>query len=235
MPVIEQSFPSREAEAHSRGTLTARSREQARDGRGAARRQGGARALAHVGAVRAAEGRRIGVEEQRDRGARRAGDHRARTRLARAAPTSAAIRAVSASSTARPRARRAVVAPPLVVERRIGPLVGFLEQAAREHPLDGAVERARAHADRAVGDALDLLHDGVAMPILVGQRQQDVGDGRRQRQEVVGIGACVSSYIRHGYRIDASRAEKVLRGRERLAGGRRRERRSPRPRACSCS
>ena len=40
-----------------------------------------------------------------------------------------------------------VVAAPLIIQSGIGSLVGFLDQALVEHPLDGAVERARSHPD----------------------------------------------------------------------------------------
>src|SRR5262249_2967385 len=72
----------------------------------------------------------------------------------------------------RARGRRAegrdpVVAPPLVVVLRVRALAGLHDQALLEHPLDGAVERARGEAQlppRALGHVLD---DPVAVAVAV--------------------------------------------------------------------
>ena len=62
--------------------------------------------------------------------------------------------------------------------------VRFFDEPRAQHPLDRSVQRARPHARGALGEALDLLHDGVAVSILIGERQQDVRDRRGQGQEV---------------------------------------------------
>jgi hypothetical protein len=99
--------------------------------------------------------------------------------------------------------------PALVVQIRNRPLVRLLDQAGAEHPLDGAVQRARSHRRGSAGDAFDLLHDAVAVPILIGERQQDVGDRGGQRQKVSGIRGLVrhTSVTDISYRIFRLKAE----------------------------
>ena len=58
----------------------------------------------------------------------------------------------------------------------------LLNQAVDEHPLNRAIERAWAETRLAVGEALDVLHDAVAVRLAVSERQQDVEDGRRQER-----------------------------------------------------
>ena len=50
-----------------------------------------------------------------------------------------------------------------------------------------AVERSGAQLDFAVGAGCDILHDGVAVTVAIGERDQDMEDGRRQRQQRVWI------------------------------------------------
>ena len=64
----------------------------------------------------------------------------------------------------------AVVAPPLVVERRVGPRVALLDEPFAEHALDRPVQGARPHAHGAVGELLDALHQRVAVLLTVAQR-----------------------------------------------------------------
>ena len=67
--------------------------------------------------------------------------------------------------------RQPVIPPPLVVQRRVGPLVGLDDQAVGQRPLDQSVEGAGAEADGAVGALRDLPDDGVAVLVSVGERQ----------------------------------------------------------------
>jgi len=76
-----------------------------------------------------------------------------------------------------------VVAAPLIIQRGIGPLVGLLDQALVEHPLDRAVERARSHPNRPTTQLGDIAHDRVAMLLAIRERHDDVHHRRRQRQE----------------------------------------------------
>ena len=82
-------------------------------------------------------------------------------------------------------AGEAVVAPALVGARAIGTLRQLFDQALLEHPADGTVERAGAQPDLAVGPGGDVLHDGVAVTIAIRERDQDVEDARRERQQRV--------------------------------------------------
>src|SRR5438067_4195485 len=77
--------------------------------------------------------------------------------------------------------RDPVVAPPRIVATGALPLVELLDQPVVEHALEGAVERAGAEAQRAVGARGDLLHDRVAVAVAVGERDEDVENGGGQR------------------------------------------------------
>ena len=101
---------------------------------------------------------------------------------ARAWRRSVVSRSASACATSRPNRREAVVSAPLVIVVGIGPFVEFDNQALVEHPLDRSVQGPGAELHRAVGPRGDVLHDGVAMPILVGEGDQDLKDRGRQRQ-----------------------------------------------------
>ena len=57
-----------------------------------------------------------------------------------------------------------------------------------EHASDRPVQRARAQLERAVRSRGDVLHDGVAVAVLVGDGDEDVKHRDGQRQQVVGIG-----------------------------------------------
>ena len=117
--------------------------------------------LGHRGAVLASEAARV----EPDQDAIRPRAHQALRR--RAFLSSVSSRATSAARTRAPRAVHAVVAAALVVDLRVGPLGGLLDQAVGEHALHRAVERARAHGDGVVGEHLDLAHDRVAVHLLV--------------------------------------------------------------------
>src|SRR5439155_3302258 len=77
--------------------------------------------------------------------------------------------------------RDAVVAPPGIVLVGMGPVVELLDEAVMEHPLDGAVQRPGAEPQRAAGARGDVLHDGVAVALAVGERDEDMKDGEGQR------------------------------------------------------
>src|SRR5262245_21696395 len=63
-----------------------------------------------------------------------------------------------------------VVPAPLVAARRVGAVAQLLDEALFEHAPDGAVERARAETDPAVGPRGHVLHDGVAVAVAVRKR-----------------------------------------------------------------
>jgi len=78
-----------------------------------------------------------------------------------------------------------VIPPPFVIVLRVGPRVEFLDQSAFEQPPDGRIERSRAQPELPVGAGRDVLHDGVAVPVVIRQRYQDVERSRRQREQLV--------------------------------------------------
>ena len=62
----------------------------------------------------------------------------------------------------------------------------FLDQAVNQHALNRAVQRARTKPGLAVGEALDVLHDAVAMRFAVGEREEDMKHRRcQQRRRLV--------------------------------------------------
>ncbi|HVM42410.1 MAG TPA: uracil-DNA glycosylase, partial [Gemmatimonadales bacterium] len=82
-----------------------------------------------------------------------------------------------------PERRDAVVPSALVVVLRGRPFARLDDQAVLEHALDRAVERARAQANRPARALGDVLDDRVAVAVLAGEREQDVEDGRLEREE----------------------------------------------------
>ena len=73
--------------------------------------------------------------------------------------------------------REPVVAAALVVERGIGALLGLLDQAVGEQPLDRAVERAGAELDRAVAEGVDVADERVAVALAPPEGEEDVQRG----------------------------------------------------------
>jgi len=63
----------------------------------------------------------------------------------------------------------------------------FGNQPVLEHPLDRAVESSGVEAELAFRTDGHLLHDGVAVPLALGERTYDVKAGLRQRQKVLGV------------------------------------------------
>ena len=66
-------------------------------------------------------------------------------------------------------------APTIVAAR-----VELTDESGFFHALQRAVDRARAHPHLLTGGLFDRLHDGVAVPRTIRQREQDVEHGRRQ-------------------------------------------------------
>src|SRR6185503_8771848 len=79
--------------------------------------------------------------------------------------------------------RDRVVAAALVIERGGGALVRLDDQPLLLHALNGAIQRSGAQPQLVVGARGDVLNDGVAVSILVRERQQNVKRGRRQGQQ----------------------------------------------------
>src|SRR6185503_10618175 len=86
--------------------------------------------------------------------------------------------------------RQPVVAPAILVGLVVQRDRQLLDQAVDQHALNRAVERARAEARLAVGEALDVLHDAVAVRFAVGKRQEDVEDSRRQQRRRLVVRLC---------------------------------------------
>ena len=94
------------------------------------------------------------------------------------------------------------VEPPLALAFVRGrPPAHFDDQPVREQPLDDAVQRSGAQADRAVRAVLDVLHDAVAVARAFRERDQDV-EHRLRHRDVIG-----DRPVRHGVRNDMSRRD----------------------------
>lgn len=75
-------------------------------------------------------------------------------------------------------ARETIVAPALIIERRIGPFVRFRDQAVGQQSPKHRVEAAGANLHISARAAAHLFDNGIAMLIAVGKRHQDVKDQR---------------------------------------------------------
>src|SRR6266496_2342784 len=63
--------------------------------------------------------------------------------------------------------RQAVVAASRVIQLSGGPLAGFLDQFFLNQPLDGSIQCRRPQMNLSIGSLQDLLHDAVAMLVLL--------------------------------------------------------------------
>ena len=79
----------------------------------------------------------------------------------------------------------AVITTPFVVSWP-GAIVDLDNPALFKHSLNRAVERSRAHLQLAAGARRNFLHDGVAVAVLIGKRNQNVkyGNGERVHSEL---------------------------------------------------
>ena len=71
-----------------------------------------------------------------------------------------------------------VVAASLVMRLARDVAIALLYQGRHNHPYERAVEGSGQKPHLVVGALLHLLHNGVAVSFLVGQRQEDIEDGR---------------------------------------------------------
>ena len=118
-------------------------------------------------------GRGGGDGDRRPSGSLRRGGERSADRASRA-------RRAGRARPWRPRhrtRREPVVPAALVVERGIGALLGLLDQAVGEQPLDRAVERAGAQLDRAVAEGVDVADQRVAVALTPPEGEEDVQRG----------------------------------------------------------
>ncbi len=117
--------------------------------------------------------------------------HRPRSLRDRAAVTAFSRRSASALAASPAERGHSVVAAPAVVEIRIRPLVRFLDKTRGKHPLQASVEGAGSQLKGVAGLPSDILHDGVTVPLPVGESDQNMEDrcGERKR---------LHNYIRYG-------------------------------------
>lgn len=82
----------------------------------------------------------------------------------------------------------AVILPPLATVTDVA--VGFGDESLGEQALDDPVEIARIEHEQAAGVLRDGLDEAVAVPLLVGQRKEQLEVDRLERQKVAGNYTC---------------------------------------------
>jgi len=75
--------------------------------------------------------------------------------------------------------RKPVIAAALVIEFAGGPFFGLDHQAIADQAPKNSIESACAQAHGTVRQPCDLLHDGIAVFIAVGERDKDVKKQRK--------------------------------------------------------
>src|SRR5262245_18733516 len=90
---------------------------------------------------------------------------------------------------------QAVIPASLVVVRGRRPLARLGDEALLEEALDRPVERAGGELHGSSRALRHELHDRVTMPVLFGQRHEDVERGRGQWQQGLDVGALVFAGI----------------------------------------
>src|SRR5262249_27734370 len=75
--------------------------------------------------------------------------------------------------------RDPVIAPPDIGVVGVRPLVDLLDQAIEQHARARSVQSARTESDRAVRAGGHRLHDGVAMPLALRKRDENLQHRRR--------------------------------------------------------
>src|SRR5205814_1402101 len=83
--------------------------------------------------------------------------------------------------------RQAIVPPPLVVERARRTPVRFDDEPLLEHAMDGPVQGAGAKFELTIGARFDVLDDGIAMPVAIGEGEEDMKRDRGERQQGVDV------------------------------------------------
>ena len=86
-----------------------------------------------------------------------------------------------------PERRDPVIPPSFIVVVGALTIAEFVDEALFEHPSDRSVQRAWTQLERAVGSSGDILHDRVAMTILISDGNEDVKGGDWQWQQVARI------------------------------------------------
>jgi len=79
----------------------------------------------------------------------------------------------------------AVVATPFIIELRGRAVARLAQQSLLEHSLNGAVQRACAKAELAVGSLLYILDDRVSVAVFFRDSDKDVERCRRQWKQRV--------------------------------------------------
>jgi hypothetical protein len=76
-----------------------------------------------------------------------------------------------------------VIAAALIVHCGVGPFLQLFDEAIGEQSFHCCVQCGGTEFAAALRPLGDLLHDGIAVPRLVTQREKDVKGGGREREE----------------------------------------------------
>src|ERR1035441_4236931 len=74
----------------------------------------------------------------------------------------------------------AVIAPPLVIQMRVGAVLGFFDETLFEHLVDRSIEHAGAKLQLSARAQRNLALQCVAVAFPFGERQKDVENGGRE-------------------------------------------------------
>src|SRR5580658_5182179 len=77
-----------------------------------------------------------------------------------------------------------IVTSALVSQFGVRLIIQFFNQLGFEQGFDGPVQRSRTQPDLLIGALRDLTHDAIAMPVFVGQSEEDVKRGLRKGIEL---------------------------------------------------
>src|SRR5919112_121129 len=97
--------------------------------------------------------------------------------------------------------RKLIVAAAFVVEAGLGAFLCLHHPSPLLHLLERTVERAWGQTPASIGAAPDLLHDGVAVQLLVAQSHHDVKHRRSEGQVALRSFGCLIAHARPPRRL----------------------------------
>src|ERR1700722_8387819 len=81
----------------------------------------------------------------------------------------------------------AIVSAAFIVHLGSRPSPGLNNEARFQHPLNGTVECARTQLEFSLGASGNFENDGVAMPVLVGERQKNMESRGLEREQSIDV------------------------------------------------
>jgi hypothetical protein len=80
-----------------------------------------------------------------------------------------------------------IVAPAFIAQVRGRSMIGFGDESVVDKPLDDAVQVAGVENDQTVRALGDLLHEAVAVALVLGQREEKLEIDRLEREKVARV------------------------------------------------